>query len=382
MAALSADFQATAGSFHLQAAFHVPGGTAAILGPSGAGKTLTLRSVAGLARPVSGTIALGGRTLFDAKHSLSVATNHRRLGYVFQEYALFPHLRVWENLVYPLAAWPKQKAKERASQLLGLLRLQGLEERRPTELSAGQKQRVALGRALAASPQLLLLDEPFSALDTPIRASLTEQFRELQAQMGFTALLVTHDVAEAYSLSSHLIVMEQGRVLQQGERASVYHQPANPEAARLLGVQNIMTGTVVANEGHETVIDVDGVRLRTLSSGLRRGERVAVGIRAEEIVAQPVGAAIVNGDNRATDRAPGGGLPARLEQVIDRGSRQRLLLRLRVDDHEGPRVVVEATGSRGYHEGGASASVEWTVDIPATAVHLWPGVVHPASPPS
>jgi molybdate transport system ATP-binding protein len=345
--ALTVDVHAHAGGFRLDVAFEAAGGTTAVLGASGAGKTLTLRTLAGLLRPDSGRIALDGRVLYDAGAHVDVAVRRRNVGYVFQAYALFPHLSVAGNLGFGLRGRPRREIEDRVSELVTLLALQGLEERRPAQLSGGQQQRVALGRALAPGPRLLLLDEPFSALDAPTRAALTEDFLALRAAVDVPAVLVTHDVAEAYALADHLVVLGAGSVLQHGPKAAVFHHPATPEVASLLGVRNLLPGTVVDSRGGTATLDVGGLAV-TAGSTLRPGRRTTVGLREHHVHATPA-----DGPGNAT-----------LVREVDRGIARSLVLRLDGGAElraaalvGGPAVT---TGSR------------WDVTVPAGAAHAWP----------
>jgi ABC-type sulfate/molybdate transport systems ATPase subunit len=368
MTQLSVEIEAQAGGFSLQVGLHVEGGTAGILGASGAGKTLTLRAIAGLLRPHAGRIVLDGQPVFDHERKIMTPARLRRIGYVFQQYALFPHLTVAQNLAYGLGGWPKDQRTSRMAELVELLRLHGMEDRRPAGLSGGQQQRVALGRALARNPALMLLDEPFSALDTPTRAALTEQFQELQERLGFTALLVTHDVAEAYALSSYLVVLDQGRVIQQGPSDQVFRKPASPQAARVLGIRNLLPGTVVGADGQKTQVAVDGIRLRAGPSELKPGTAVTVGIRPQEVTVQP--------SSPAVEDAPGtplsGWLSGRLVKQLDRGAHRELLLELRGLSGAGPQLYVELDLAA-HHTLGPDLPTEWRVTIPPSAVHLWAG---------
>ncbi|MCH8974750.1 MAG: ATP-binding cassette domain-containing protein [Chloroflexi bacterium] len=257
--ALEAAFRAHAGSFVLDVAFETGDGVTAILGPSGAGKTLTLRAIAGLLRPDAGRIVLDGRVLFDADAGVDLPARKRRVGLVFQEYALFPHLSAAENLAFGLRGRPAPEAEAAVQAMVDMLGLDGLEARRPAELSGGQRQRVAVGRALAPSPDLLLLDEPFSALDAPTREALVAEFASLRSRLEMPAVLVTHDVAEAYALADRFVVLDGGRVLQAGERDAVFHAPASPEVARLVGVRNLLSGVVVSVAGGSAQIDAGGL---------------------------------------------------------------------------------------------------------------------------
>ncbi|HEY0776532.1 MAG TPA: ATP-binding cassette domain-containing protein [Gemmatirosa sp.] len=215
MSLLEVTVQKQLPDFALDVAFVVPGGVAAVVGPSGAGKTLTLRAVAGLLRPDAGRIACGGRVLYDADAEIDVPARARRVGYVFQQYALFPHLTVGENVAYALGGPGSGPRRDRAARVAALLALVGLpnaERRRPRELSGGQQQRVALARALAPDPALLLLDEPLAAVDAPLRVRLGEELLALHARTGVPMLFVTHDPAEARRVADVVIRLEHGRV--------------------------------------------------------------------------------------------------------------------------------------------------------------------------
>ncbi len=202
------------GDFHLQVAFEVGDGIAALFGPSGAGKTLTLRCIAGLATPQSGRIVVSGRTLFDSVTGIDLAPRDRGVGYLFQQYALFPHLTVEQNVGFGLHRLSKSERSRRVEGMLALVGLEGLGRRRPGELSGGQ--RVALARALAPEPDLLLLDEPFAAVDLRTRRRLRAELRRIQEATSTPMILVTHDLAEVRQLSDSLVVIDQGRVLATG----------------------------------------------------------------------------------------------------------------------------------------------------------------------
>ena len=237
---LSVDFLARIGNFELQVTFHAEREIVAVVGPSGAGKSLTLQCLAGLFRPLSGAISLNDRLFFDSERRVHVPARQRRIGYVVQSYALFPHLGVAQNLAFGLAGLPRDAVRRRVADLVDMLGLVGLEERRPHQLSGGQQQRVAIGRALAIEPELLLLDEPFSALDPVTKAGLTEDLLAIHQQLGLTTVLVTHDVYDAYSLSKRMLVLDQGRVLQSGAKEEVFHRPVDATVARLTGIRNLV----------------------------------------------------------------------------------------------------------------------------------------------
>jgi molybdate transport system ATP-binding protein len=230
---LSVAIRARVGDFSLDVAFEAPGGITTLFGPSGAGKTLTLRCIAGLSRPVAGRISAGEHLLFDTSLGVDLPTRDRRIGYVFQQYALFPHLDLASNIAYGLSG-PREARDARVEELLSLIGMPGYGRRRPSDLSGGEQQRVALARALAPRPDLVLLDEPFSALDRRVRRRLRAELRALQAETGVPMVLVTHDHAEMRALSDHLVLYDAGRVLRSGPLDEVLADPGGPEAAALL----------------------------------------------------------------------------------------------------------------------------------------------------
>jgi molybdate transport system ATP-binding protein len=222
-----------AGAFRLAADFGAPAGVTALFGPSGAGKTLTLRCIAGLTRPRQGRIAVGDRVLLDTAAGVDLPARERRVGYVFQQYALFPHLDVAENVAFGMVGSPGER-RGRVARLLELVGLPGFEGRRPVELSGGQQQRVALARALAPSPELLLLDEPFSALDGRTRRRLRGELLRIHEATGVPMVLVTHDLPEVRELAGHVVLFDAGRVLRSGETHDVLGNPGSAEAQELL----------------------------------------------------------------------------------------------------------------------------------------------------
>ena len=250
------------GRFTLDAALTAPAGITALLGPSGAGKSLTLQAIAGLTPIEAGRVTLNGRALAGAQAGVTLPPRLRRVGYVPQSYALFPHLNVASNIAYglPRALNGAARAK-RVADLLALGRLAGYEGRRPRDLSGGEAQRVAVLRALAAEPEALLLDEPFSALDAPTRAAVRDDLVALIAASGLPTLLVTHDLAEARALASRLALLVDGRVVVEGPTAGALSSPPTLRAARLLGWPASLRVT-----SYEMA---DGAALVTLACGQR-----------------------------------------------------------------------------------------------------------------
>jgi molybdate transport system ATP-binding protein len=230
--------------FRLDVAWTAGDGVAVLFGPSGAGKTLTLQCLAGLLRPDAGRIVVDGRVLFDAGGA-DVPPQARRVGYVFQGYALFPHLSVAENVGFGLRDRPRAERRARSARVLERLGLADLGGRLPRELSGGQRQRVALGRALATDPALLLLDEPLSALDAPLRRALRDELRAILRDWRTAAVVVTHDFTEAYRLADRIVVYDGGRVVQSAPRAELLWQPASESVARIMGIRNVLHGVVV-----------------------------------------------------------------------------------------------------------------------------------------
>ena len=235
----------------------------ALVGPSGSGKTTVLRSIAGLYAPIQGRVVCDGTTWLDSERDVRVAPQRRRVGLVFQHYALFPHLRAIDNVSAAMTHLAADKRRQRATDLLALVNMAGLEGRRPAELSGGQRQRVALARALARDPTVLLLDEPFSAVDQMTRRRLRLELAQLRNTIRIPVVFVTHDLDEAQLLADRLSVLHHGRTLQSGVTRVVMRQPASAEVARLLDHRNVFQGRVVTqdSEGKRTWIEWTGMRL-------------------------------------------------------------------------------------------------------------------------
>jgi molybdate transport system ATP-binding protein len=272
--------------FSLKVAFSVDQEILAILGASGSGKTMTLHSIAGLVRPEEGDIRLNGRALLDTAGGLCLSPQERRVGFVFQNYALFPHLSVYDNIAFGIHHLNRREIDGRVDRLLHKMNLQGLAHRRPGQLSSGQQQRVAVARALAPEPEVLLFDEPFSALDAVVKERLEDELLAIQQFFKGDVLFVTHDLAEAYKISSKIAVYESGRILQLSGKREVITAPANSTVARLTGVRNLMEGVVAGIADAQARVKVPGLGdlLRVaLKNGTRlaQNQPVTVGIRPE-----------------------------------------------------------------------------------------------------
>jgi iron(III) transport system ATP-binding protein len=258
-----------------------PGTVVALLGASGCGKTTLLRCISGLERPDAGEVSLGDRTLVG--EGVLVAPERRGIGMVFQDGALFPHLSVGRNVAYGLSR--RERRRERVAETLRLVGLAGLEDRMPSTLSGGQQQRVALARALAPRPVAILLDEPFSNLDAPLRVALRDEVRRLLHHLDTAAVFVTHDQEEALQVGDEVAVMDAGVVLQQGVPTELYERPASPEVARFLGDANLIPG-FADGEAAETVLG--RIPLHEPCHG-----PVEVMVRPERLIAQPGEGALV-----------------------------------------------------------------------------------------
>jgi molybdate transport system ATP-binding protein len=266
---LSVEIRTSLPGFTLDVSWSAGDGVAVLFGPSGAGKTLTLQCLAGLIRPDAGRIVVDDRVFFDSAAGVDLPPQRRRIGYVFQGYALFPHLTVAENVAFGLRDRPRAERTRRAGEVIARLGLAGLEARSPGELSGGQRQRVALGRALAIDPALLLLDEPLSALDAPLRRALRDELRGVLETWGTAAVVVTHDFTEAYRLADRIVVYEEGRVIQSAPRAELLWQPASEAVARIMGLSNVLHGEVVKAAPDRIQIGWRGQILEAVNSPTR-----------------------------------------------------------------------------------------------------------------
>ncbi|MGD0239497.1 MAG: ATP-binding cassette domain-containing protein [Streptosporangiaceae bacterium] len=325
------DLDVTVGSFRLAVAHQAASHRIAILGPSGAGKSMTLRALAGLLGPDAGEVRYDGQLVS------AVPVEARDLGYVPQSMALFPDRTVWQQLLFATRADPRL-----AAWWLATLHLGGLQDRLPDQLSGGQRQRVSLARALSHGPRLVLLDEPFSSLDAPVRDELRRELRRLQNDAGLSTVLVTHDPEEAALLADEILVIDGGRLLQAGPRSAVFSRPASPEVGRLLGIQNLLTG-VVTGPGQ---ITAGTLRIAAGTGDLPAGREVLWCIRPDHVTV---------GDH--------GGYGAVVLDVADIGTYTSVTVELA----GGPELRIRTAAAAGLERGGSCR-----VDLDPDCIALWP----------
>ncbi len=316
---LRADFLLGLDEFTLDVRFSMQNEVLALLGPSGAGKTLTIAAIAGLVGPDSGSIVFDDETWFEAESRTKLRPQKRRVGIVFQNYALFPHLSVRANVEFGLHRLAAEEREVRVRSLLSDMRLEGLEQRLPYELSGGQQQRVALARALAPRPRILLLDEPFSAVDATVRTRLLRLVREIHERYRIPIVLITHAIEEAYALSDRMAVLEQGKLLQIGSTDDVFRRPISHRVARIVGTRNILNGTVQAGGSGSTVRTEAGLTL-AIPADYPAGTPVTLCIRPSRI-----DLVSASGEVRGEKRGAVELIPAVVQRVQSTGDRYELL---------------------------------------------------------
>ena len=238
--ALQMDIDKSYGDFHLKVRIDSTSKRIGILGASGCGKSMTLKSLAGIETPDRGRISVEGKVVYDSARKINWRPQKRKIGYLFQNYALFPNMSVETNIGAGLKKWGKEEKRQRVAEMIRKFRLEGLEERLPGELSGGQQQRVALARIMACQPEMILLDEPFSALDVYLRDRLQQEMEEMLADYPGTVILVSHSRDEIYRFSEELLVMDQGEIIRSGGVREIFSNPIRVEAARISGCKNIV----------------------------------------------------------------------------------------------------------------------------------------------
>src|ERR1700752_3066938 len=281
--------------------FEVPEGKLfTLLGPSGCGKTTTLRSIAGLEKRTSGEIEVAGRAVYSSSRGVFVAPNKRNFGMVFQSYAIWPHMNVFQNVAFPLEVRKlgKREIQDKVMRVLTSVQLAELKDREATKLSGGQQQRLALARALVMEPQLLLLDEPLSNLDAKLRNRMRSELKRLQRDLSLTTVYVTHDQTEALALSHEIAVMNEGRVVQVGTPRQIYEQPTDQFVADFVGTTNFTGGTVTAlGDGRCVVSSAVGELKAHASEGVSKNATVIVSVRPEDVELSEQPPTAADGDN-------------------------------------------------------------------------------------
>jgi molybdate transport system ATP-binding protein len=274
--------------FSIDVEFDAPAGFTMLLGPSGGGKTTVLNCIAGLARPDSGRIAVGSRLFFDSETHVDLPVAERRIGYVFQNLALFPHLTVEQNVQYGIKKLPVQERRQRMMALLESFRIAHLLGIKPNQISGGERQRVALARSLVTDPELLLLDEPLSALDLSTKATILDDLRGWNLDHRIPIVYVTHSPEEAFALGEHVVVVEAGRVIAKGIPPDVLRAPRQETIAQIVGFENVFDAVVLAlDERQGTMlcrVGNDGRELEVPLAHAEVGSRIRVAIRAGDII--------------------------------------------------------------------------------------------------
>ncbi len=277
--------------FTLDAEFKCRNEMIVLFGPTGAGKTLTLNCIAGLEHPDSGYISVNDTIYFDSEQNINVSPQNRKVGYLFQNYALFPHLTVEENIMFGLRS--KKDVKE---QMLDIFEIHGLEKRYPSQLSGGQRQRVALARALITNPKILLLDEPFSSLDYTTRVRLRRDLKKIREMIEIPIILITHNPVEAYTMADTLIVYKYGGIEQIGQPKEIFNKPRSEKVARLVGINNIFKGKICDVLQDEIVIQSLEKITAPQVPGLEIGDEVTWCIRSDQVMVlredMPLGKAV------------------------------------------------------------------------------------------
>jgi molybdate transport system ATP-binding protein len=277
--------------FTLDVDFDAPPGVTILFGASGAGKTQTLKSIAGLVRPDSGLVSVGDEILFDSERRINVPVSRRRAGYVFQNLALFPHMSALENVEFAAGNPSRQERRAKATELLERFGVGHTARRRPRDISGGEAQRVALARALASDPRVLLLDEPLSALDEPVKLGIISDLKELNRKLRLPILYVTHSRDEALTLGERALVFERGRVVAEGAPHEVFDAPTKASVARLTGVENIFDGRILSrSEAAGTMtVELGGLEGRTCRvevplARVTEGGRARVAVRSGDVL--------------------------------------------------------------------------------------------------
>ena len=357
---ITIDITLTLGGFRLAPKLQAGAGITVLFGQSGAGKTLTLEAVAGLLTPDRGRVTIHDQPVFDAAVGLNVPPYERRLGYVVQSYALFPHLTVAQNVAYGVFDLPRVERERRIDGVLQTLGIQNLADRRPAQISGGQAQRTALARALVRQPEALLLDEPFAALDEGVALTLRRELRRLVRDLNLPVLMVTHDLTEASHIGDRIAVMDAGQVLQVGDRRDVLQRPRSARIARLLGVANVLEGAVTSEDRVRQVHTPIG-RLQTAQPLSDVDGPVHIAIRADQII-------LIRPDRPPDDRP--NTLHVEIVDEVDFGHSRNLYARIADATGASAPTLEIQIAPHPYQVMGVATQPHWRVHIPPEAVHV------------
>jgi ABC-type Fe3+/spermidine/putrescine transport system ATPase subunit len=331
-----------------------PGQLMALLGPSGCGKTTTLRMVAGLERPTEGDIRFGDRYLVSTSQAIELQPDKRNVGMVFQSYALWPHMTVFENVAYPLKLRHVSRAEiaKRVESVLNLINLGALRDKTIPQLSGGQQQRVALARALVYEPSLMLFDEPFSNLDTQLRTQMRLELKLLRRKVSMTGLFVTHDQVEALSMADRIAIMNKGKIEQVGTPQEVYSRPLTPFVRDFLGRVISLHGVLDQHGGKWIARLGDGQSILECMppQALKTGDRVEISIRPE-----------YTRHHAANEASRANAITAKIEELLFTGDQFEARLSI-----AGESVLIELPSSRPWHEGDTLM-----IELPSEALSVW-----------
>lgn len=320
------------GNFSLEIALNLRQGLTVLFGPSGSGKSVTLQSIAGWLEPDSGAIRINGEVYFDKAQGVNLPIHRRRLGYVLQEPGLFPHMSLYENIAFAISGLPSGERRRKVLQMIERMRLTGLEDRFPSQISGGQKQRAALARALISSPLIFLLDEPFSSLDAPVREKLRLDLLRIRKEENVPLIFVTHDVEEAFVLADEIVVLHEGRVEQTGGKEDIFYRPQTRRVAKFLGVKNIFDGRIIEIRPEEGMMRV-WVEEKSFPAtipyrqGAAVGEQAVFSIRPEEIMILKEGRPIKANLQRNV-------FSGEITDIIERGAEHTLFFKQGRDDYD------------------------------------------------
>ncbi|AKB52427.1 Molybdenum transport ATP-binding protein ModC [Methanosarcina barkeri str. Wiesmoor] len=316
-------FTSTKKAFTLDISFEMGNELVVLFGPSGSGKTTLFKCISGITEPDDGKITVGSKVYYDKNQKINLPIQKRNLGYVFQNYTLFPHMNVRKNIECGLKGWEKEDKEARVAEMLNLLHIEELETRYPSQLSGGQKQRVALARALAPNPGILLLDEPFSALDTGIRTKLAEKIKDLQNKIGIPLLFITHNFEEAFLLADKILILHGGKAQQFGTPEEIFYHPENRHVADLTGLSNIFDEAKVERYDEKSkniILKSEDMRIKVKSQNLKPGDKVSWGIHPENIT-------LLSPDYGSEDQDENI-YSAHVNSIINKGPKKRITLKL------------------------------------------------------